>query len=299
MKVIVTGSAGLIGSALVESLQMDGHQVIRLVREEGDVGEDAVFWHPLKGIPDTSALEGADAVFHLAGENIVDGRWTAERKHRIKNSRVVGTRTLAAALSELENRPEVMVCASAVGIYGVSADGAVTEDSPSGEDWLAQVCVEWESATALAKDADIRTVFMRMGVVLHPSGGMLKRILLPFRLGLGGRLGSGSQPMSWITLRDAVSAFQFVSETDSLSGPVNLCAPENSTNIDFTVALGKSLGRPTMLPVPSLAIKLIFGTELASFILGGVSMDVGKLLNSGFTFQDPNLAQASLMLGKE
>ena len=299
MKVIVTGSAGFIGSALVKSLQMDGHQVVRLVREEGVSRSDAVFWNPLSGIPDTSALEGADAVFHLAGENIVDGRWTAERKHHIRNSRVVGTSTLAAALSELGSRPKVMVCATAVGIYGVNSDGAVTEDSPYGEDWLAQVCAEWESATAPAEDADIRTVFMRMGIVLHPSGGMLKRILLPFRLGLGGRLGSGSQPMSWITLRDAVSAFQFVSETDSLSGPVNLCAPENSTNIDFTVALGKSLGRPTMLPVPSLAIKLIFGTELASFILGGVSMDVGKLLNSGFTFQDPNLAQASLMLGKE
>ena len=189
MKVIVTGSAGFIGSALVESLQMDGHQVVRLVREEGAGGADAVFWNPLSGIPDTSALEGADAVFHLAGENIVDGRWTAERKHRIRNSRVVGTRILAAALSELESRPEVMVCASAVGIYGVNPDGAVTEDSPSGEDWLAQVCVEWESATAPAEDAGIRTVLMRMGIVMHPSGGMLKRVLLPFRLGLGGRLG--------------------------------------------------------------------------------------------------------------
>ncbi|MAX19126.1 MAG: TIGR01777 family protein, partial [Chloroflexi bacterium] len=238
MKIIMTGSTGFLGSALVESLQKDGHQVVRLVREGGASGTDAVFWNPLSGIPDTSALEGADAVFHLAGENIVDGRWTAERKLRIRDSRVIGTRTLAAALSELENRPEVMVCASAVGFYGVNPDGAVTEDSPSGEDWLAQVCVEWESAAALAEDADIRTVFMRMGIVLHPSGGMLKRVLLPFRLGLGGRLGKGTQPMSWITLRDAVSAFRFVSETDGLSGPVNLSAPENSTNIDFTVALG-------------------------------------------------------------
>jgi hypothetical protein len=289
MKFIVTGSSGFIGSALVESLEKDNHQVVKLVREKKACGTDTVFWDPLIGIPNTSELEGADAVFHLAGENLANGRWTAERKLRIRNSRVIGTRTLASALAGLQSRPKVMVSASAVGIYGVSQDEVVKENSPFCGDWLSQVCIDWESETAAAKNANIRVVSMRMGIVLHSSGGMLKRVLLAFRLGLGGRLGRGTQPMSWITLRDVVSAFRFASETDNLSGPVNLCAPEKSTNADFTLALGKLLRRPTILPIPPLAIKLIFGTELASSILGGVFMNVDKLLESGFRFQDPKL----------
>jgi uncharacterized protein (TIGR01777 family) len=292
MKAIVTGSSGFIGSALVKNLESDGHHVVRLVRTQVDTGPNAVFWHPLNGVANTSALEGANAVFHLAGENLADGRWTTARKLRIRDSRVIGTRTLATALSGLKSPPEVMICASAVGIYGVNPDGPVTESSLPGENWLAQMCVEWESATTPAQNAGIRTVFLRTGIVLDPSGGMLKRILLPFRLGLGGRLSTGNQPMSWITLRDAVTAFRFASETPSLYGPVNLCAPESSTNIDFTVALGKALRRPTVFPIPSMAIKVIFGTELATAMLGGVFMDAGKLLESGFKFRDPYLAEA-------
>lgn len=296
MKTIVTGSSGFIGSALMKNLQRDGHQVIRLVRFDEPIGTDTVYWRPLKEISNASALEGAEAVFHLAGENIADNRWNVEKKRRIRDSRVIGTRTLATTLSRLASPPKVIVMASAVGIYGINPDSVVTEDSSLGYDWLAQMCVEWESAAAPAKNAGIRIVFMRMGVVLHPSGGMLKRILLRFRMGFGGRLGKGTQAMSWITLRDAIAAFRFVSETNNLSGPVNLCAPESSTNNDFTVALGKALKRPTLLPVPSTAIKLIFGTELSEAILGGVFMDASKLLGSGFTFEDPNLAQACWQL---
>jgi uncharacterized protein (TIGR01777 family) len=292
MKAIVTGSSGFIGSALVENLERDGHHVVRLVRTEVATNANDVFWDPLTGIANKSALEGAGAVFHLAGENLADGRWTKERKRRIRDSRVCGTRTLATALSGLESPPDVMVCSSAVGIYGRNLDEPVTESSPTGQDWLAQMCVEWESATDPAQDAGIRTVHMRTGIVLDPFGGMLKRILFPFRLGLGGRLGTGTQPMSWITLQDTIAAFRFAAETTSLSGPVNLCAPENSTNINFTVALGKALGRPTVLPVPSIMIKVIFGSELAAAMLGGVQMDAGKLLGSGFKFHDPYLAQA-------
>ena len=290
MKAIVSGSSGFLGGALVRDLRGDGAKVKRLVRNDFKTDSTSVLWDPMKGIPDTRPLENSNVVFHLAGENLANGRWTSSRKKRIRDSRVVGTKTLVDSLIKLEQPPDVLVCASAVGIYGNRPGEFVTEDSPAGEDWVSKLGVEWEASASSAAEAGIRTVLLRIGVVLHPGGGMLKRILLPFRMGVGGKLGQGTQPMSWVSLRDVIQAFRFCADNASIRGPFNVCAPGRVTNSEFTLALGKALGRPAFLKIPPFTLKLVFGKELSEVMLGGASMSSSKIESTGFQFRDSDLS---------
>jgi len=290
MKAIVTGSSGFLGKSLVRNLREDGERVISLVRNDSETNSTSILWDPMTGITDTQPLENAKVVFHLAGENLAKGRWTVSRKKRIRDSRVVGTKTLVDSLIKLEQPPDVLVCASAVGIYGDRPGEFVTEESPAGEDWVSKLGVEWEASTLPAMEAGIRTVLLRIGVVLHPDGGMLKRILLPFKMGVGGKLGQGTQTMSWVSLRDAIEAFRFCADNASINGPFNVCAPERVTNAEFTLALGKAIRRPTFLKIPSFTLKSVFGEELSRVMLGGASMSSAKLESTGFQFRDHNLS---------
>lgn len=256
MQVAVTGSRGFIGTALVDSLRRDGHTVIPVVR--GDAPPGAVAWDPKGGTIDAAGLEGVDAVVHLAGAGIGDGRWSAKRKAQIHDSRSVGTRVLAEALATLEEPPPVLVSGSAIGYYGDRGDEVLTEDDEPGDDFLAQVCVDWEAATQPAADAGIRVVHARTGIVLGDGGALAKQLLL-FRLGLGGQAGDGKQWLSWISLTDEVRALRFLIEAPEIHGPVNLTAPNAVTNRAYTRALGDALRRPTVLRIPGLVRHVPFG----------------------------------------
>jgi uncharacterized protein (TIGR01777 family) len=293
MDIAVTGSNGLIGSALVAALEADGHTVRRLVRG-GASGDGRVAWDPMAGTIDAAALAGIDAVVHLAGEGIGERRWTPEQKQRILESRTRGTDLIARTIAGLDRRPSVFLSASAVGWYGGQrGDEVLTETSaaPDPADFLAEVCVAWEAATAPAEAAGIRTVHLRTGIVLTPSGGALGRMLTPFRLGLGGRIGSGRQWMSWITLEDEVGAIRHALTTASLSGPVNATAPEPVTNDGFTRTLGSVLHRPTLLPTPLTPLRAVYGRELVDALLvGGQRVLPNALQSSGYTFVHRELA---------
>jgi uncharacterized protein (TIGR01777 family) len=264
--VLVTGAHGLIGTALLPCLRADGHRVVRLVRDQPE-GSDDVRWDPAAGTIDAAGLEGIDAVVHLAGAGIGDKKWTAARKQLIVDSRTEGTGLLARTLAGLDRPPRVLLSGSAVGYYGDGGAAELTEASPSGDDFPARVCVAWEAATAPAEEAGIRVVHLRTGIVLAAHGGALHRMLLPFRLGLGGRIGSGEQYLSWITLDDHVGAMRHLLATDSVGGAVNLTAPNPVTNAEFTRALGSSLHRPTALPTPLLPLKAVYGAELVERLL--------------------------------
>ncbi|MFI6516564.1 TIGR01777 family oxidoreductase [Spirillospora sp. NPDC050679] len=253
MKVTVTGSTGLIGEALVRSLRADGHAVVRLVRRAPD-GPDQARWDPLGGYVDRAALDGADAVVHLAGAGVGDRPWTASYKRQIRESRISGTRALATAVAAAEDGPRVLVSGSAVGYYGDTGDREVTEDAPNGTGFLAELVRDWEAATAPAADAGVRVVLPRTGIVLAREGGLLGKVLPLFRLGLGGRLGDGRQWVSWISLADQVAALRFLIEGD-LAGPVNLTGPRPVTNAVYTKAIGQALHRPTALAVPAFALR--------------------------------------------
>lgn len=290
MKAIVTGASGFLGKSLAKNLREDGAKVIRLVRNDSKIDSTSILWDPMTGITDTQSLENSKVVFHFAGENLANGRWTVSRKKRIRDSRVIGTKTLVDSLIKLEQPPDVLVCASAVGIYGDRPGEFVTEESPAGEDWLSKLGVEWEASALPAVESGIRTVLLRIGVVLHPDGGMLKRILLPFRMGVGGKLGQGTQPMSWVSLRDAIAAFRFCADNVSIKGPFNVCAPGRVTNAEFTLAFGKAIRRPALLKIPSFTLKLLFGEELSRVMLGGASMSSSKLESTGFKFKDQDIS---------
>lgn len=291
-KIAVTGASGLVGSALVPALRDNGFEVLRLVRRQAKA-EDEVQWDPDGGQIDTSALQGISGAVHLAGENIGSGRWTDAKKARIRNSRVEGTEILAGALANLSPKPKVMVSASAIGFYGTRGSETVDETSPSGSGFLASVCREWEDATAAAHGAGIRVVLGRIGVVLAAEGGALEKMKLPFVLGLGGRLGDGSQYMSWIALEDLVSAILFALERDDLEGAVNFVSPSPVTNADFTATLGRVLNRPTIMPVPKFALRLGLGSEMADeMLLGGARVVPAKLHEHGFEWQYPTLEPA-------
>jgi uncharacterized protein (TIGR01777 family) len=287
----VTGAGGLIGSALTRQLATDRHRVSRLVRRAAGPGE--ISWDPAAGRLDPNDLEGLDAVVHLAGEN-VGVRWTTARKARIRESRIQGTRVLSEALAHTRRFPPVLVSASAVGIYGDRGDEILTERSAPGprEDFLAAVGQEWEGAAAPAREAGIRVVHPRFGVVLSPAGGALGKMLLPFRLGLGGRLGEGSQWMSWISIDDVVGALLHLVRNETLSGPVNVTAPEPLRNRDFTRTLGQVLSRPTPLPVPSAALRLVLGEMADSTLLASARVVPERLLASGYRFTHPDLETA-------
>ena len=266
MDVLVTGSHGLVGSALLPRLRADGHRVVRLVRSAPE-GSDDVRWDPDAGTVDAVGLEGVDAVVHLAGAGIGDKKWTPARKQLILESRTRGTGLLARTLAGLQRPPTVLVSGSAVGYYGDRGAEVLTEESAPGGDFPAQVCVAWEGAAAPAAEAGIRVVAIRTGIVLAAHGGALHRMLLPFKLGLGGRIGSGEQYMSWITLDDHLGAIRHLLTAESVSGPVNLTAPEPATNTEFTRALGAALHRPTLLPTPLLPLKAVYGGELVDTLL--------------------------------
>jgi uncharacterized protein len=292
MIIAITGSTGLVGTALVETLEAEGNLVRRLVRRPVRDEEHEIRWDPAAAQIDAAALEGVDAVVHLAGESLAAHRWTESFKAEIRNSRVRGTQLLCNALAGLGTRPGVLVSASAVGYYGDRGDELVGESSSPGKGFLADVCREWEAATQAARDAGIRVVNLRLGVVLSPKGGALAQMLTPFKLGVGGAIGSGRQYFSWIALDDLVSAIGFVLRTAAMSGPVNAVAPQPVTNREFTKTLGRVLGRPTVLPMPAFAARLAFGEMADEMLLSGARVEPRALLASGFKFQYPELESA-------
>jgi uncharacterized protein (TIGR01777 family) len=299
LRVLVSGASGLIGSALVPELRRHGRSVSALVRRAPGPGE--IRWDPETGRLDPAELEGFDAVVHLAGEN-VGARWTAGRRRRIRESRIKGTRLLSEALAALRRPPRVLVSASAVGIYGNRGDEVLTEASSPGDpqDFLVSVGLDWEAAADPARAAGIRVAHTRFGIVLSPEGGALQRLLLPFRMGVGGRLGPGSQWMSWIGIPDVVAAVRHIIGADGPAGPVNVTAPEPVPNRELTRILGRVLGRPTVLPVPAWALRLVFGDMAEGTLLASTRVVPERLLASGYRFQHPRLEAAlRSLLGKE
>lgn len=296
MKIVVSGSTGLVGSALVPALVARGHEVVRLVRKKaaGAVGGNVseAEWHPERGEIDAAALAACDAAVHLAGENISEGRWTDEKKGRIMESRRQGTRLLAETLARLTPRPRAFVSASAMGYYGDRGDEVLTEDSASGKNFVAEVCREWESATEPARAAGVRTVTLRFGIVLSGAGGPLAKMLTPFKLGVGGKIGSGAQYYSWIAIDDAVGVILYALEDESLAGPVNTVSPQPLRNSEFTSILGRVLSRPTVFPVPAFAARLAFGEMADELLLASARVEPAKLKASGFEFKHPTLEGA-------
>jgi uncharacterized protein len=289
MLVAITGSHGLIGSALIDALSTAGHTVRRVVRSSGAAGD--VVWSPTSGSIDSAALEGVDAVVHLAGAGIGDKKWTAEYKREILESRTKGTALLSGALADLEKKPSVFLSGSAVGYYGTT-EQPVTEDSPAGSGYLADVCVQWEAATAAAEAAGIRTVHLRTGIVLSTKGGALKKQLPLFKLGVGGKFGSGRQWQSWISIYDEVGAIMHLL-TSSVSGPVNLTAPNPVTNAEFTTTLSHAVHRPAIFTVPGFAPKLLLGGELVdNLLLSGQNVVPNRLLADGYPFRHSTLESA-------
>lgn len=291
MKVAVTGSSGLIGSALVPFLTSGGHEVRRLVRR-APRGDGEVHWNPSSGEIDTAALEGVDAVVHLSGENVAGGRWSDARKARIRSSRIDSTRTLARALASLDGRPKVLISASAIGYYGDQGDRWVSESSPPADDFLASLAVDWEAAAEPAAAAGIRVAHPRLGLVLTPAGGALAKLLPPFRFGLGGVVGAGTQYMSWVTLDDVLGALHHALVTEVVRGPFNLVAPEPVTNREFTRTLGRILGRPTPVPVPAFALRAALGEMAEATLLASTRVGPERLQSTGYRFRFPALEGA-------
>eukprot|EP00752_Nemacystus_decipiens_P015048 g13404.t1 len=295
MRLAVSGSTGLVGSALCDRLSDQGRDVRPIVRRPSGI-DGEVLWETTRHTFDADALAPCDAVVHLAGETIM-GRWTDEKMQRIRDSRIKSTRALAQTLAGIKDGPRTLVVASAIGYYGDTGQSdAKTEDDPPGDvetDFLAEVCVEWERAAEPARQAGIRVVHVRIGIVLSPDGGALAEMLLPFKLGLGGRLGSGRQWMSWIALPDLVRIIEYAVDTPGIAGPINATAPDPVTNLQFTKALGRALKRPTLLPVPGFAPKLLYGKDCAeATALRSVRAIPKRLIDAGFVFQFTDLDAA-------
>lgn len=290
MDVLVSGSTGLIGSALVSALQEGGHRVRRLTRSGGS-SEDVVRWDPSAGEIDASRIEGVDGVVHLAGENIV-GRWTDAKKARIRDSRVRGTRLLAETLARLPTPPGVMVSASATGYYGDRGNELLSEESAPGDSFLAGVGQEWEAAADPARDAGVRVVHPRFGIVLSTEGGALGTTLPIFKLGVGGKIGSGRQYWSWIAIDDVVGAILHVLTEDSLEGPVNVTVPDPPTNAEYTRVLGRVLGRPTVFPLPAPAARIMLGQLADELLLASQRIEPARLKETGYSYRYPELEGA-------
>ncbi|MDA1055223.1 MAG: TIGR01777 family oxidoreductase [Planctomycetota bacterium] len=290
MRIAITGSSGLVGSTLVPLLTTGGHSVTRIVRRDACEGD--VTWNPQADTFDAAPLDGIDAVVHLAGENIASSRWNARMKQRIRDSRVAATRSLCEGLAKMSAPPKVLVCASAIGFYGDRGEELLTEESPPGSSFLSDVVRDWEDATGPAAEAGIRVVNLRFGVILSPKSGALAKMLLPFKLGGGGRVGSGKQYWSWISIDDAVGAIHHAMMADSLAGPVNVVAPNPVTNLEFTKTLGRVLRRPTIIPMPAFAAKLALGEMADELLLASSRVDAKKLLQSGYEFRQPTLEAA-------
>lgn len=289
MIIAVTGSTGLIGSRLAALLASGGHRVMRLLRSKPRPELDEVYWDPAREMVDTMALGHVDAVVHLAGESIAKGRWTAKKKARIRDSRVDGTRVLSKALTRLSPPPNVMICASAIGYYGDRGDEWLREESPPGSGFLADVCRQWEAAAEPARERGIRVVHLRTGVVLSPAGGALRQMLPPFRMGLGGKIGSGRQYLSWVAIDDLLGVIMHALTTDTLQGPVNAVSPNPVTNLEFTRTLGRVLGRPTLFPMPALAARLVFGEMAEELLLASARVQPARLVTTGYQFRFPTL----------
>ena len=300
MRVAITGSTGLIGSALTRSLLIDGHQVLRLTRGAGTAsagardagdGSESATWDPKAGTVQPGALEGVEAVVHLAGAGIGDKRWNDAYKRELRDSRVLGTQTIARAIAGLDVKPRVLVSSSAVGYYGDTGDRVVDEHAPAGTDFLGRLCVEWEDAAAPAAAAGVRVVYPRTGLVVSANGGAWGKLFPLFRVGLGGRLGSGRQYWPFISLADHIAALRFAVDNDDVVGPLNFTAPEPLTNSEITKAMGRALHRPAIASVPEFALKIAVG-EFASGITGSCRAVPAGLLKAGFVFQYPRIEQS-------
>ncbi len=291
MKIIMAGATGLVGSALVSNFTQSGHSVIRLIRAEKETSDTTIPWDPAAKILDTTMIENADVLICLSGESISQ-RWTQKSRTAIRDSRVNAATFLSESLRKLKSPPKLFMCASAVGYYGDRADATLSESADAGDDFLARVCIEWEHAASQATDLGIRCVQLRFGVVLSKEGGALSKMLLPFRMGLGGILGNGKQFMSWITLRNVVSSIQFIIDTESICGPVNVVSPTPITNREFTKALGTVLRRPTMLPVPVPLLKILLGDMAQGLLLNSVRATPNMLQQHGYQFSDPTILSA-------
>jgi len=294
----MTGATGLIGSALIPVLKAEGHEVSRLVRRKAREASDIV-WDPAAGTINLTAIEGFDAVIHLAGESIAAGRWTAARKEKILRSRSDGTRLLAEAVTRLQQPPRVLVSASAIGYYGNRGSETLAETSAPGTGFLSEVCRAWEAATQPATDKGIRVVNVRTGIVLSTRGGALRKMLLPFWFGVGGKLGDGQQYMSWISITDLCRTFAHAVRTESLRGPTNAVAPAAVTNAVFTKALGAALHRPTVLPMPAFAVRMLFGEMGEELLLASTRVIPARLLASGFFFKDREIGPTLARIVKE
>ena len=290
-RVILSGSSGFIGGRLTSLLVSRGYHVDRLVRCKPNPDQGEIGWNPDTGEIDSKSMEAAEAVIHLAGESIA-GRWTAARKAAILDSRVKGTRLLSETISRLERKPRVFIPASAIGLYGNRGGESVHEESAPGTGFLADVCYQWEAATQPASEAGIRVVNYRIGIVLAAEGGALAKMLTPFKLGLGGRIGSGRQFMSWISREDLVNAMEFLIRADSVAGPLNAVAPNPVTNAEFTKTLGAVLHRPTIFPMPEFMVRLIFGEMGQALLLEGAKVACAKLQASGYSFLHATLENA-------
>jgi uncharacterized protein (TIGR01777 family) len=296
MRIVVAGASGLVGSALVTKLKAEGSEVTPLVRSAAKSGE--IEWHPNRGTTDVPAMEGFDAVINLAGEGIANGRWTEKKKRSILDSRVNGTRLLSETMAQLSRKPATFINASAVGFYGSRGNELVDEESDPGEGFLAGVCRQWESATARAEQAGIRVVKLRFGVILTKNGGMMGSMLGPFKLGLGGKIGSGEQVISWVAMDDVVAAISFILQNESVRGPVNVVTPQPVTNEEFTKTLGRVLSRPTFMTMPAFAARLTFGEMADEMMLSSTRVAPKVLNDAGFKFQYPELEGAvRAMLG--
>ncbi|MGH9097557.1 MAG: TIGR01777 family oxidoreductase [Acidimicrobiales bacterium] len=291
MRVAISGSSGLIGTALARSLRADGHQVVRMLRGGTGTDESTLHWDPARGELNPTGLEGVDAVVNLAGAGILDKRWTDARKQELLDSRVMSTSLLANTLASMGSPPPVLLSGSAIGVYGDRGNQACTETSPPGDDFLAGLCTAWEAATQPANTAGIRVVHLRTGLVQSVDGGMLKKTLPLFKLGLGGRLGHGRQWWSWISIGDEVGAIRFLLDGE-VGGPVNLTAPEPVTNLEYTRTLGAMLGRPTLVPTPMLGPRLLLGTEATQTIVESQRVIPRVLEDAGYQFAHPTLESA-------
>lgn len=299
VQILVSGSTGFIGSSAASFLAAQGHRVIRLLRRKSPVSAtprveegEGIVWDPEKGTMDPAQLEGLDGVVHLAGDPIAKGRWTLEKKARIRDSRVQGTRLLSETLARLSRPPQVLICASAIGYYGDRGSETLREESSPGRGFLPEVAVEWERASESAQRKGVRVVRLRFGIVLEPKGGALKMMLPPFKLGLGGKLGAGSQYMSWISLDDAVGVIHYTLTHPTLQGAVNAVAPQSLTNLEFTKILGRVLKRPTIFPVPAFVLRLLFGEMADETLLASTHVEPAKLLQAGYRFKHPALEGA-------
>jgi uncharacterized protein (TIGR01777 family) len=298
MRILVSGSTGFVGTALVETLERQGHSIARLVRpataRNSAAGgrPQAVAWDPIAGHFDAAGAEGAEALVHLAGASIAGGRWNATRKELLRTSRIDATRHLMGALAQLQRPPRVIVAASAIGYYGDRGDETLTEASATGDDFLARACREWESETTRGAEFGARVVSLRFGIILAAHGGALAQMALPFKLGAGGRLGSGRQWMSWLTLQETLTIIQFALMTSKLTGPVNAVSPNPVRNTEFTAILAKTLHRPDLFPAPAFALRLALGEMADALLLASQKVIPSKLTDAGYPFLQPGLLSA-------